>query len=84
MKSSSPKKHWGGSGKKDKDEKELYSDVQSILQLLNTSTAEDAKPAELLKQSCENARVFLQLQCMEMKLKLNASRLQYDEVQTSI
>lgn len=29
--------------------RKLYSDVQSVLQLLNTSTAQDAKPAELLK-----------------------------------
>lgn len=41
MKSSSPKK--------DKNEMELYSDVQSVQQILNTSKAEDAKPAELLK-----------------------------------
>lgn len=36
--------------KRHKDGKKLYSDVQSILQLLNTSTAQDAKPTELLKR----------------------------------
>lgn len=49
MKSSSPKSTGEEMEKRHKDEKELYSDVQSILQILNTSTAEDAKPAELLK-----------------------------------